>query len=197
MNERKRTRSILMSLAVLCGTTALCSAQAPREVRIDFDPATTKVEFTLADVLHTVHGSFHLKSGVIHFDPTSGVARGLLVVDAASGDSGNNTRDRKMNKEILESDKFYEATFTPQQVVGHLAFQGDSQVQVKGIFRVHGADHELTLYVPAQVNGDKVEMQTRFDVPFVRWGMKDPSTFVLRVNKSVQMSISGTEKISH
>jgi polyisoprenoid-binding protein YceI len=197
MNKRERMRIILMSLALLCGTAAFATAQASEEVRIDFDPANTKVEFTLSDVLHTVHGSFRLKSGVIHFDPSSGVAGGLLVVDATSGDSGNKTRDHKMKKEILETDKFSETTFTPLQIIGHLAMQGPSQVQVKGIFRVHGADHEITLYVPTQVNGTQVQMQTQFDIPFVRWGMKDPSTFLLRVNKDVQMSISGTEKISH
>jgi polyisoprenoid-binding protein YceI len=170
-------------------------AQPPGEVHIDFDPAATKVEFTLGDVLHTVHGSFRLKSGTIHFDPSTGAAGGLLVVDAASGDSGNKTRDHKMNKEILETDRYSEATFTPNRVIGQLAMQGASQVQVQGTFRLHGADHDLTLVVPAQVNGSQINLQTRFAIPYVKWGLKDPSTFVLRVNKEVQMSISGNEKI--
>jgi polyisoprenoid-binding protein YceI len=170
-------------------------AQAQGEVRIDFDPATTKVEFTLADVLHTVHGTFHLKSGNMYFDPATGVAGGLLVVDTSSGDSGNGTRDRKMKKEILETDRYPDATFTPKRVIGNLAMAGNSQVQVQGVFRMHGQDHEITLDVPAQVSGNQLQMQTAFPIPFVRWGMKDPSTFILRVNKEVQMSISGTEKI--
>jgi polyisoprenoid-binding protein YceI len=119
------------------------------------------------------------------------------VVDAASGDSGNKTRDRKMTKEILEADKYPDAIFTPKKVIGQLALEGGSQVQVQGTFRLHGADHEITLVVPAQVNGNQVQMQTQFQVPFVKWGMKDPSTFVLRVNKEVQMSISGNERLSH
>lgn len=197
MRERRQSVVALSIVAMFLGSAALCSAQAAGEVRIDFDPASTKVEFTLGDVLHTVHGSFRLKSGNIHFDPATGTAGGLLVVDVASGESGNKTRDHKMNKEILESDRFPEATFTPKQVIGHLLIPGNSQVQVQGTFRMHGTDHEITLTVPAQVNGNQVQMQTQFDIPFVRWGMKDPSTFILRVNKEVQMSISGTEKISH
>lgn len=197
MKNRKKTRSVWFTLALCVGTATALSAQAPGEVRIDFDPSTTKVEFTLADVLHTVHGSFRLKSGNIHFDPTSGIAGGALVVDATSGQSGNNTRDHKMNKEILESDKFPEAVFTPKKVIGQLAMQGGSQVQVQGMFRLHGADHDITLVVPVQIDGNQIKVQTQFDIPFVKWGMKDPSTFVLRVNKVVQMSISGNEKISH
>jgi polyisoprenoid-binding protein YceI len=196
MKNSKKTQSVWLTLALCLGTAPSISAQALGEVRIDFDPSTTKVEFTLADVLHTVHGSFRLKSGNIHFDPTSGVAGGALIVDATSGQSGNNTRDHKMNKEILETDKYPEAVFTPKKVIGQLAMQGGSQVQVQGTFRLHGADHEITLVVPAQVDGDHVKIQTQFDIPFVKWGMRDPSTFILRVNKDVQMSISGNEKIS-
>ena len=193
--QRKMTAKIALSLGLLIGTAVW--AQPASEVKIDFDPATTKIEFTLGDVLHTVHGTFHLKSGSIHFDPTSGVAGGLLVVDAASGESGNGTRDRKMHREILESDKYPEATFTPSKVVGQLAMQGNSQVQVQGVFRIHGAQHDLTLVIPAQVNGNQIQISTQFPLPYVKWGMKDPSTFVLRVNKEVQMSISGTERISY
>lgn len=189
-------RTAVLALGVLFGGSSLLVAQSPAEVRIDFDPSTTKVEYTLGDVLHTVHGTFRLKSGNLHFDPATGVAGGALVVDASSGQSGNDTRDRKMNKEILETQKYPEATFTPKQVVGQLAMQGGSQVQVKGVFRLHGADHEITLNVPAQVSGNQVTMQTSFEIPFVKWGMKDPSTFVLRVNKEVQMSISGTERLT-
>ena len=189
-------QKIGFALGVLCFSAGVAAAQSQGEVRIDFDPATTKVEFTLSDVLHTVHGAFRLKSGSMHFDPATGAAGGALVVDVASGDSGNKTRDRKMDKEILETEKYPEATFTPKQVIGHLAMEGSSQVQVQGTFRLHGADHEITLSVPAQVNGNQVQMQTTLQIPFVRWGMKDPSTFVLRVNKEVQMNISGTEKIS-
>jgi polyisoprenoid-binding protein YceI len=189
-------QKVTLSIGALCLCVGCGAAQAPEEVHIDFDPATTKVEFTLSDVLHTVHGAFRLKSGEMHFDPSTGAAGGSLVVDVASGDSGNKTRDRKMDKEILETEKYPEATFTPKQVVGHLSMGGSSQVQVQGTFRLHGADHEITLDVPAQVSGNQLQMQTTFQIPFVRWGMKDPSTFVLRVNKDVQMSISGTERIS-
>ena len=191
---RKSVVRAALGIFLFSGTAAL--AQPPSEVRIDFDPATTKVEYTLGDVLHAVHDTFRLKSGSMHFDPATGAAGGLLVVDAASGESGNGTRDRKMNKEILETQKYPEATFTPKQVVGQLAAEGASKVQVKGVFRLHGADHDLTLDVPAQVSGNQVTLQTSFEIPFVKWGMKDPSTFVLRVNKEVQMSISGTERLS-
>ena len=73
---------------------------------LDLDATRTKVEFTLGDVLHTVHGSFKLKNGSIQFDPASGQASGAMVVDAASGASGSGARDRRMQKNILETKNF-------------------------------------------------------------------------------------------
>jgi polyisoprenoid-binding protein YceI len=196
MKKNDLASRMIVWCAMLIASATVSVAQAPGEVRIDFHPANTQIEFTLSDVLHTVHGTFRLKSGNIHFDPSTGDAGGLLVVDTASGDSGNKSRDHKMNKEILESEKFPEATFTPKRVIGHLAMQGNSQVQVLGTFRLHGADHEITLAVPTQVSGNNVQIQTDILIPFVKWGMKDPSTFLLRVNKEVEMNISGTETLS-
>ena len=53
----------------LVGTTF---AQAKsHEIDFNFVPAKTTINFTLGDVLHTVHGSFNAKNGVIHFDPAT------------------------------------------------------------------------------------------------------------------------------
>lgn len=49
---------------------ALAWGQA-QEATLNFDPAQTTVNFTLGDVLHTVHGSFRLKTGQVRFDPAT------------------------------------------------------------------------------------------------------------------------------
>jgi len=69
------------------------------------------------------------KSGSVNFDTSTGSTSGLIAVDARSGDNGNKARDRKMHKEILESDKFPEITLAPQHVRGQIAggqFAGDN-----------------------------------------------------------------------
>src|SRR5271169_1838430 len=78
-------------------TLAMLSPLAAQQTKIRFDPAKTRIEWTLGDVLHTVQGTFQLKSGSFLFDPRTGEAGGQLVVDATSGNSGNKTRDSKMN----------------------------------------------------------------------------------------------------
>jgi polyisoprenoid-binding protein YceI len=146
--------------------------------------------------MHTVHGTFHLRSGVISFDAGTGDANGELVVDAASGDSGNQTRDNKMNKDVLESKRYPEITFLARKVSGKVSEEGASTLHVQGVFHIHGADHDLTLSVPVQVKGNELKATTNFTVPYQAWGMKNPSTLFLRVDDKVQISITGIGKIT-
>ncbi len=169
---------------------------AAQQIKVNLDPAQTKIEWTLGDVLHTVHGTFKLKSGIVTFDPKSGDAGGEIIVDASSGESGNQTRDKKMHKEILESQRYPEIVFSPKHVTGKLADQGTSNVQVQGVFRIHGADHDLTLSLTVEKSGDAVKTNTSFVVPYQDWGMKNPSTFLLKVENKVSINISSAGHIT-
>jgi len=156
------------------------------------DRAETKVNFTLGATMHTVHGTFQPSRGRVEFSGASGALRGEIVVDAASGASGNVSRDRKMNSDILETEKYPAITFRPDRVEGTLAAAGDSTIEVHGIFSIHGADHELTVPAHVQINGNHWTATARFPVPYVLWGMKNPSAFVLRVSQSVDIELSAT-----
>jgi polyisoprenoid-binding protein YceI len=160
-----------------------------QESVVGLDAAQTKIDFTLSDVLHTVHGVFKLKSGMIRYDPSTGKASGAIIVDATSGYSGNGSRDGEMHREILESGKFMEIMFTPNQVKGTLSPQGSSRMEVSGQFQMHGQDHELTLPIDVQADGKQLQLTARFIVPYVQWGLKNPSTFILRVSDKVTIDI--------
>lgn len=177
-----------MAVVLLC-STFLCAQSTGRQETVQLDPAQTTVEFTLSDVLHTVHGTFKLKSGIINFDPTSGAASGDIIIDAASGDSGSHARNTKMNKDILETQRYPTIEFLPKQVNGNLATEGTSQVQVEGTFRLHGSDHDLILAFPVQISGNRLSTSTHFEVPYEAWGLKNPSTLFLRVSNKVQIDI--------
>jgi polyisoprenoid-binding protein YceI len=182
---------LFISLAILFVVWSSSTLRA-QEMTLELDPANTKVEFTLSDVLHTVHGTFALKSGLIHFNPSSGSASGLVVVDVRSGQSGNNSRDRKMHKDILQSERYPDATFTPTKMSGPFSPQGSSEIQVDGTFCIHGSDHRITLAIPLQINGSTANFKTQLVIPYVKWGMKNPSTFVLRVSDKVNLDIAAS-----
>jgi polyisoprenoid-binding protein YceI len=120
-------------------------------IDLDIDPTATEVKWTLGDALHTVHGTFTLKQGELWFDPDSGKASGLLVVDAASGESGSNARDRRMQKNVLESSRYPEITFAPDRVDGRVVPLSDSEVQLHGMFTIHGGAHELLMKVKTHI----------------------------------------------
>lgn len=174
----------------------LPSLVAAQQIKFNLDPAQTKIEWTLGDVLHTVHGTFKLESGSVTFDAKSGDASGEIIVDATSGESGNNARDKKMHKEVLESQRYPEVIFSPKHVIGKVADQGTSNIQVQGVFRIHRADHDLTLSLPIEKSGDEVKASTSFLVPYQDWGMKNPSTFILKVENKVSISISSVGRIT-
>jgi polyisoprenoid-binding protein YceI len=176
-----------LALTLFLTVATLAAAQ---DVVFKLDPEHSTVAFTLGDVLHTVHGTFHLKLGSLTFDPTSGKMSGEIVADAKSGNSGSGMRDRKMNREVLESDRYPEIAFRPDHVEGNVLVPGKSSVRVHGIFTIHGSDHELT--VPAEVETflDHWAATLHFVVPYAKWGMKNPSTMFLRVSESVNIDLT-------
>ena len=68
-------------------------------------------------------------------------------------------------------------------------------IQVAGTFTIHGGRHDLTLSLPIVVKNTAIEAHTKFDVPYVDWGMKNPSTLFLKVDKSVQISIAAVGEL--
>ncbi len=188
----RRIFAIVIVVALFLAAIPACAAQ----MRLVFDPAATAVKFSLSDFHGGVHGTFKLKRGTILFDPENGVASGELRVDATSGDSGSNGRDSRMHKAILESARYPEFVFTPDRVDGKVTLDGDSEVKVHGMFRIHGADHEVTLPAKTHIAGDKITADIQFPVPYVQWGMKNPSILIMRVSDTVQIEIHAVGLLS-
>ena len=162
---------------------------AANEIILGIDPVQSKVHWTLESTVHTVHGSFAFKKGNLQVDTSTGKASGEIIVDATSGNSGNDGRDKKMHKEVLESGKYAEVIFRPDHVEGKITPQRISNVQVHGLFVLHGSEHELTVPVQAEFAGDHWTGTAKFNVPFIDWGLKNPGNFFLRVNHSVEIEL--------
>lgn len=179
-----RRLSLFIFSALLTG--GLAQAQ---QRTFELDPAQTKVNFTVDSTLHTVHGTFQLKRGRIQFDSATGQASGELVVDSGSGQSGSDGRDKRMHQEILESQKYSDIIFTPQHVKGAVAVDGKSQVDVDGLLTLHGQVRPITLTIHLDLQGGSGAADCIFEVPYLKWGMKNPSTFILRVSDKVELHV--------
>lgn len=199
-------RSIRRLTGLACGFVFLfCAVGAcAQDTVVRFDPANTRIDFTLGATLHTVHGTFKLKSGEIHVDALTGRASGAIVVDATSGDSGDSSRDHNMHTNVLESAKFPEIVFSPTLITaqpGHtvkesLETRGTSELRANGLFNLHGQNHDITMDMSVKNDGDgHVQVTTRFPVPYIKWELKSPNTFLLHVSDSVDLQIHSTGQI--
>jgi polyisoprenoid-binding protein YceI len=162
---------------------------APDRVHIHLDPAASEVHYTLKDTLHTVKGTFHLKSGDVTVNTRTGEAKGMITVDVDSGASGNDTRDGKMKRDYLETAKFPVATFEPQKVTGFNPTAASQTISIVGVFTLHGGAHPLTLEFALKLDGTHATATTHFTIPYVEWGIKDPSVPFIHVEKDVAIDI--------
>jgi polyisoprenoid-binding protein YceI len=186
--------ALLVFILGLAGHEFAKSSPPVSQATLELDRPACKIDFTLGAVLHTVHGTFEVKEGMLRLDVASGKITGRIVVDVKSGNTGNDERDRSMHRDVLESARFPEAVFSPDRLTGQLALAGQSEVGVHGVLRIHGQDHDVTLPAKISVENGRLTATSHLSIPYVKWGMKDPSTFLLHVNDTVEveMRVAGT-----
>jgi polyisoprenoid-binding protein YceI len=191
----KRFAGLVVVCLAGCAALVLAPASLAQESALQVEPAQTKIQFSLGSSLHTVHGTFALKSSSLRFDPAGGKISGSIVVDATSGESGNSGRDSRMHREILESAKFPEIVFTPAQIMGTVAASGPSKVDVSGTFQLHGKVHDVALPVEVTADGQTLQIAIHYVIPYVEWGLKNPSNFFLRASDKVEIEIHATGRV--
>ncbi len=189
-------RRTTLATAMLLFWLAMDGSSQAQQVVLHCDRAQTVANFTLGASMHTVHGRFDVKRCEIHFDPSSASISGKVVFDAATGQTGNDGRDRKMHKDVLESPRYPEIRFGPDRVVGNVKAGATSTVQVHGMFAIHGGEHEITVPVEVKLDGDHWTGSAHFPVPYVEWHMKNPSNFFLHVRDSVDVEFKAAGTVS-
>jgi polyisoprenoid-binding protein YceI len=188
-----RIRGIIAAVVLISAHLALAQN---RSLKVLLDPAQTQIHWKVSSGLHPTHGTFKLKSGEFLFNPATGVAEGEILVDATTGESGNPARDKRMHDEVLESNRYPAIFFHPTQLKGTFKTgEGTQDLVADGTFNIHGADHPLQLPLKVQISAETVTATTQFTVPYVAWGMKNPSKFLLRVGKQVDIEVTAKGSI--
>ena len=178
-------RFLMLLLPVSFAITASAQQQT-----FSINPGASSVAFALTGTGHEVHGTFHVASGTVQFDPGVTKLAGSIVVSAASGDSGDKSRDKNMHTQVLNVEHYADVTFQPLSYQGTIAKSGESTIQVSGIFTLHGTPHDITVPMQVQIDGANMTAKGSFVVPYVKWGLKDPSVFILKVAKEVHIDLN-------
>ncbi len=187
-------RGVASGTFTVCLGILSCAPDAGAAV-LSLDGARSRVTFTLDATAHTVEGAFTVRSTSVTFEPDNGTLAGEVVVDLASGRTGNGRRDAKMHEEVLETAKYPVATFRPGRLLGKVPTEGSASLEIEGVLLFHGGEHELTLPVRITVDGSSISAVSEFSVPYVAWGLEDPSVFVLRVAKEARVRAEFSGKL--
>jgi hypothetical protein len=158
------------------------------------NPDACEVKITLNTTHEVVIGTFHVQAGSIEFDRSTAKMSGSVVVLAGSGKTGNDSRDKKMNKDILKVEQYATVSFEPKSYAGAIATSGDSSIQVTGIFTLLGTPHEITVPMQVHLDGTSATAKAHFVVPYVQWGLKNPSFMIWKADNDVaiDLKLAGT-----
>jgi polyisoprenoid-binding protein YceI len=182
-------RHQLKPARILVALAAFSAATVSSAETLTLEPAKTKLALHLPATGHDVEGTLALKAGTIEFDRAAGTAGGLIEIDALKTATGSGSRDKKMHEEVLLSAKFPLIAFKPQKIVGTLPSEGKGQITLVGTLTLIGQARELSLPTEVEIQGQTVKAKSSFKIPFVAWGLKDPSILFLKVDKEVQIKL--------
>lgn len=154
------------------------------------NPDASKVEMTLNTTHEIVNGTFHVQSGSIEFDRGTPRMSGSVAVVAGSGKTGNESRDKRMNKLVLKVAQFAIVSFEPKSYSGSIAPSGDSTIQVTGIFTLVDTPHEITIPMQVHLEGNNATAKAHFVVPYVQWGLKNPSFLIWKADNDVAIDLN-------
>src|ERR1700729_2776712 len=174
----------VFTLAVMLAPVALAQQQT-----FVANPDASEVKMTLKTTHEVVNGTFHVQSGSIEFDPSTPKMSGSVVVLAGSGKTGNGSRDKKMNKDILEVEQHATVSFEPKSYAGTIAPSGDSAIQVTGILTLLGTPHDITIPILVHLEGTTATAKAHFVVPSIQWRLKDPSFLFWKADKDVAIDL--------
>jgi polyisoprenoid-binding protein YceI len=179
----------MKSFTVFALAAVLAPAAFAQHQTFVVDTDASEVKITLQTTHEVVNGAFHIQSGSIEFDRSTPKMLGSVVILAGSGKTGNDSRDKKMNKDILKPEQYATISFEPKTYTGAIASSGESTIQATGIFTLLGTPHEITIPILVHLEGTAATAKAHFVVPYIQWGLKDPSFMFWKADKDVAIDL--------
>jgi len=187
----------MKSFAVVALAVIFAPAALAQHRTFAINPDASEIKMTLNTTHEVVNGTFHIQSGSIEFDRGNPKMSGSVTVLAGSGKTGNDSRDKKMNKDILKVDQYTSVSFAPKTYTGTIAPSGDSTIQVSGVFTLLGTPHDLTIPMQIHMDGSKATARAHFIIPYVQWGLKNPSFMFWKAENDVAIDLNLVGQVSN
>jgi polyisoprenoid-binding protein YceI len=178
-----RSVGLVRSGALVLAALSLGTAAPAAEQTLELDAARTTIGFALGATLHSVAGELALVEGRIRFDAATGAASGEIALDAASASTGLALRD------VLGSERHPRIVFRAQGLRVLRRDSASAEIELEGRLDMHGQERPLVIPARLAASDGRIAIEARFRVAYVDWGMQDPSTFVLRVDRFVDVTV--------
>ncbi len=185
------------AFAALALTFILAPVALAQHQTFVVNPDESEVKMKLNTTHEIVNGTFYVQSGSIEFDRSATKMSGTVVVAAGSGKTGNDSRDKKMTKGILKADQYTTISFAPKTYQGTISASGNSTIQLRGVLTLLGTPHDITIPMQIYIDGSKATAKTQFTVPYVQWGLKNPSILIWKAENDVAIDLDLVGQISH
>jgi len=160
-------------------------------------PERSTVRFDVDATGHTVHGATQRVGGEVRFDPEnlSREARVSFRVQAATLDTGNKTRDKKMRTSHLETEKFPEIEYDSSKVeaLAPSLREGESQeLKLTGQLSLHGVKRSLSFPVRAARHGAELRVSGQTVLKMTDYSIPLPKFLFFTVKDEVKVSFEVT-----
>ena len=158
-------------------TTLLLAVALGTVYRVN--PAKADAGFDLKATLHTVHGHTNQVKGEVRVEEgAAGVLAlsGTIEVVAATLDTDNASRDKKMRSESLAVERYPVLTLGPERY-------DPKTGTLTGALTIRGVTKPVTIAARLTHQDDRILVTGTFDVPWLDFGVPDPSFAIVRVEK--------------
>jgi polyisoprenoid-binding protein YceI len=159
-------------LALTLGPVVTAAQSPVRDATVDsgtlgFDGRATAGDFT---------GVTMAVTGELRGGPDIGAVRGAVEAPVATLKTGNDHRDRDLNKS-MESDKYPTIRFELTGVTP-AGVRGDTMlVTLHGVLRIHGVTRDASIPAEVRVAGDSIRVHSDFPLNLKDYGIGGLSRF--------------------
>lgn len=186
-----------LTRGLLLGVLLVAQPGLAEPMTFTLDPQRSEVRILLGAFLHTVAGSAPVAATSFRWDADDGSASGSAVVQAASLDTGIERRNRKMRELVLQAARHPEIRFEATGFELRQAGRDEMRFVLAGTLTLLGRAHPVELETHARRRpDDSWKARANLHVPYVEWGLEDPSMPLLAVDKHVTVEIKAVGSLS-
>jgi polyisoprenoid-binding protein YceI len=156
----------MKTFAAFAVAVVLTQNAVAQHLNLAVDPDASEVKMTLKTNHEVVNGTFQVQSGLIDLDRSDAKISGSVVLAAGSGKTGNDSRDKRMENDVLRVNQYTTVSFAPKTYTGTIAASGDSSVQVSGVLTLLGTLHDMTIPVHVHMDGSNATAKAQFVIPY-------------------------------